>query len=137
MATLSEGQQVRPGRKCRRYRNAEHEARRILERMGFSAVVRVIDPSVPVSVVAWSVTGGVHVFRVVSTRRTIANAAEAAALFREKTEQLREVPRTVGGSVNPWVRTGRNGWRMYRVFPGGIINVEAPDVARDWGQRHV
>jgi len=137
MATLSEHQRIHRGKKCCRYRTAEHEARRILERMGFSAVVRVIDPSVPVSVVAWSVTGGVHVFRVVSTRRTIANASEAAALFRDEIEQLREVPRTVGGSVNPGVRTGRNGWRMYRAFPGGIINVEAPDVARDWGRHHV
>jgi len=131
MATLSEGQQVRRGVKCRRYRTAEHEARRVLERQGFSAVVRVIDPAVPASMVAWSGTGGVHVFRVVSTRRAIANASEAAALFREEIEQLRDIPRTVGGSVNLWVRTGRNGWRMYRVFPGGITNVEAPDVVRD------
>lgn len=131
MATLSERQGIRRGRKCRRYRTAEHEARRILQRQGFSAVVRVIDPSVPASMVAWSGTGGVHVFRVVSTRRAIANASEAAALFREEIEQLREVPRTVAGSVNLWVRTGRNGWRMYRVFPGGIAEAGGPDVARE------
>jgi len=131
MATLSERQGIRRGVKCRRYRTAEHEARRILERQGFSAVVRVIDPSVPASMVAWSGTGGVHVFRVVSTRRAIANASEAAALFREEIEQLREVPRTVAGSVNLWVRTGRNGWRMYRVFPGGIAEAGGPDVARE------
>jgi len=131
MATLSEGQQVRRGVKCRRHRTAEHEARRILERQGFSAVLRVIDPAVPASMVAWSGTGGVHVFRVVSTRKAIANAAEAAALFRDEIEELRRIPRNVAGSVNLWVRTGRNGWRMYRVFPGGIAEAGGPDVARE------
>jgi len=131
MATLSERQAIRRGVKCRRYRTAEHEARRILERRGFSAVVRVIDPAVPASMVAWSGTGGVHVFRVVSTRKAIANAAEAAALFRDEIEELRRIPRNVAGSVNLWVRTGRNGWRMYRVFPGGIAEAGGPDVARD------
>jgi len=89
MATLSEHQAISRGVKYHRYRTAEHEARRILERQGFSAVVRVIDPAVPASMVAWSGTGGVHVFRVVSTRRAIANASEAATLFREEIEQLR------------------------------------------------
>jgi len=131
MATLSEHQAIRRGVKCRRYRTAEHEARRILERQGYSAVVRVIDPAVPFSMVAWSGTGGVHVFRVVSTRKAIANASEAATLFREEIEQLRVVPRTVDGSVNLWVRTGRNGWRIYRVFPGGIAEAGGPDVARN------
>jgi len=131
MATLSEGQAIRRGVKCRRYRTAEHEARRILEKMGFSTVVRVIDPAIPASMVAWSGTGGVHVFRVVSTRKAIANVSEAATIFHEEIEQLREVPRTAGGSVNLLVRTGRNGWRMYRVFPGGIAEAGGPDVARD------
>ena len=131
MATLSERQWIRRGVKCRRYRTAEHEARRILERQGYSAVVRVIDPAVPASMVAWSGTGGVHVFRVVSTRKAIANAAEAAALFRDEIEELRRIPRNVAGSVNLWVRTGRNGWRMYRVFPGGIAEAGGPDVARE------
>lgn len=117
--------------RTRRYRSrtAEHEAGRILRDMGHSVVVRVTDPAFPASLVAWSASGGVHVFSVVSVRRAVAGAPEAAILFHGEIEGLRTIPRTPAGSLNLWIRTGRKGWRRYRVFPGGMAEAGVPDVA--------
>lgn len=111
-----------------RCRVAEHEAKRILRKKGHSVVVRLADPAFPASLIAWSGSGGVHVFRVVSTRRAVANASEADSLFHREIDELRAIPRSTGMSVNLWVRAGRKAWHRYRVFPGGIAE-EVPDVA--------
>ncbi len=117
--------------RTRRYRCrvAEHEARRLLREMGHSVVIRAADPAFPASLVAWSESGGVHVFSVVTTRRKIAGVTDVASLFRGEIEGLRTIPRTTGGSLNLWVRTGTKAWLRYRVFPGGMAGMAVPDVA--------
>jgi hypothetical protein len=117
--------------RTRRYRCrvAEHEARRLLREMGHSVVIRAADPAFPASLVAWSESGGVHVFSVVTTRRKIAGVTDVASLFRGEIEGLRTIPRTTGGSLNLWVRTGTKAWLRYRVFPGGMAGTAVPDVA--------
>jgi len=111
-----------------RCRVAEYEARRALRERGHSVVIRSTDPSFPASLIAWSGSGGVHVFCVVTTRKEIASASEAASLFCREIDELRAIPRSSGMSVNLWVRAGRKDWHRYRVFPGGIAE-EVPDVA--------
>jgi len=121
---------VSPRRKRRsRCRAAEYEARRILREMDFPVVVRSTDPAFPASLIAWSATGSVHVFSVVSTRRTVAGAPDAASLFAGEIADLRGIPRATGGSVNLWIRSGHTTWKLYRVFPGGIAEAGVPDVA--------
>jgi len=109
--------------------SAEREAREILRQRGARTVVRVKDYDLPIiNLIAWSESGGVDIIKVVSTRK---EEFETTVLFREEIDQLRKSPEAAGSSVNLWVRIGRDGWRMYRVFPGGIINRGGPDVARD------
>ncbi|HRU80875.1 MAG TPA: hypothetical protein P5515_10275 [Methanolinea sp.] len=117
--------------RTRRYRCrvAEHEAKKILRDHGHAVVVRSTDPDFPASLIAWSGAGGVHVFRVVSTRRPVAGAPEVASLFRGEIDELRSIPWTPGGSLNIWVRADRKAWYRFRVFPGGIAETEVPDVA--------
>jgi hypothetical protein len=117
--------------RTRRYRCrvAEHEAKRVLWNRGHGIVVRSTDPAFPASLIAWSEGSGVHVYRVVSTRRTIAGVAEVASLFQGEIEGLRKIPRTTGGSLNLWVCSDRKAWYRYRVYPGGIAEAEVPDVA--------
>jgi len=117
--------------RTRRYRCrvAEHEARRMLRDRGHEVVVRLTDPAFPASLVAWSEAGGVHVYRVVSTRRAVANASDVASLFHGEIDELRTIPRTTGGTLNLWVCSDRKAWYRYRVFPGGSAEAEVPDVA--------
>jgi hypothetical protein len=96
---------------------------------GHGVVVRLADPAFPAGLLAWSESGGLHVFRVVSTRRAVANASEAESLFHGEIDELRTIPRTIGGSLNLWIRTDRKAWRRYRVFPGGMAEAGVPDVA--------
>jgi hypothetical protein len=108
-------------------RTYEFEARIILRKRGFPLVVRVADPSLPINLIAWSKQGTAHLYRVVASRRAVASAAAAAAIFPEEIRQLQAIPRPPAGSVNLWIHH-ELGWKCYRVLPGGIIDTEGSDV---------
>ncbi|MDI9633610.1 MAG: hypothetical protein QFX32_06085 [Methanolinea sp.] len=110
-----------------RFRAAEHGAVRALAREGFPVVVRVTDPRFPGNVIAWTERGGIHLFRVIATRRRSIDARAAAAAYAAEIAALAAVPLPPGGSRNLWVRSGRTSWKLFRVFPGGLA--EVPHVA--------
>jgi len=102
-----------------RARNAEHEAREDLRRRGFS-VLRSCETDAPVHLVAWQLTGGILLIRVVATRRAIDGAADVTALWRDDIDRLRALPIPAYCEIHIWVSTDRKGWHRYLVLPGGI-----------------
>jgi len=110
-----------PARRTNAYRprTIEYEARAILRKRGFPVVIRNADAALPVSLIAWSSDGGVHFYRVVASRRAVASASDAAALFPDEIGQLRTIPRSALGTVNLWIHH-EQGWKCYQVFSGGL-----------------
>jgi len=106
-----------------RARTAEHDAREDLRRRGFT-VVRSSEPDAPVHLVAWKLTRGTLLIRVVTTRRALTGAAEVAHLWREDIDRLRSDSVPANCEVHLWVYTDRKGWHRYQVLAGGITEVE-------------
>lgn len=110
-----------------RCRAAEHGAVRLLRTQGFPVAVRVHDPRFPGHIIAWTNRGPVHLFRIVSSRRRTLDARAVAVAYAGEIRALMAVPIPAGGSRTLWVWLGRDNWRLYRIFPGGIG--EVPHVA--------
>ena len=106
-----------------RARTAEHNARVDLRRRGFT-VVRSSEPDAPVHLVAWKLTRGTLLIRVVTTRRALTGAAEVAHLWREDIDRLRSDSVSANCEVHLWVYTDRKGWHRYQVLAGGIAEAE-------------
>jgi len=106
-----------------RARTAEHNAREDLRRRGFT-VVRSSEPDALLHLVAWNLTRGTLLIRVVTTRRALAGASEVAHLWREDIDRLRSESVPANCEVHLWVYTDRKGWHRYQVLAGGITEVE-------------
>jgi len=119
-------ERARSHRRTGRYRprTAEYAARALLRTRGFSIVARVVEPSLPLSLAAWSGDGRAEIFRVMTTRRALPSVSEATILFWDEIGTLRALSRDVGGPVNLWVLSDRKAWHRYRVFPGGVMEVQ-------------
>jgi len=106
-----------------RARTAEHDAREDLRRRGFT-VVRSSEPDTLVHLVAWKLSRGTLLIRVVTTRRALAGASEVALLWREDIDRLRTESVPDNYEVHLWVYSDRKGWHRYQVLAGGITEVE-------------
>ena len=106
-----------------RARTAEHDAREDLRRRGFT-VVRSSEPDTLAHLVAWKLTRGTLLIRVVTTRRALAGASEVALLWREDIDRLRTESVPDNYEVHLWVYSDRKGWHRYQVLAGGITEVE-------------
>ena len=74
--------------------------------------------------VAWKLTRGTLLIRVVTTRRALAGASEVALLWREDIDRLRTESVPDNYEVHLWVYSDRKGWHRYQVLAGGITEVE-------------
>ena len=106
-----------------RARTAEHDAREDLRRRGFT-VVRSSEPDALVHLVAWKLTRGTLIIRVVTTRRALTGASEVAHLWREDIDRLKSESVPANSEVHLWVYTDRKGCHRYQVLTGGISEVE-------------
>lgn len=103
-------------------RAAEFLALAILRTRGFT-VIRSAGSDSLIHLVAWEDRNQPIFVRVKRARRRVSGAAEVVSRWPGEIEQLKNLPLAVGGSVQFWIYSGQQGWSMYEVLPGGIVEV--------------
>jgi hypothetical protein len=102
-----------------KHQEVDFMARNLLLRQGY-LVIRSAGTGAPVDLVAWSRE---HVL-LVKTRRwrsKIESARTVCLHFGDVIRMLQRTPAPPGTKVQLWIYVNNDGWRMYNVFPGGIM----------------
>jgi Holliday junction resolvase len=106
-------------------RAAQHLAIRILREKGCLAV-RAVGSQSLVHIIAWRERDCPIYIRIKRARRSAAGASEVVSRWSHDITQLRNLLKTIGGSVQFWVYSRKMGWQFYEVLPGGIAEVSEP-----------
>jgi hypothetical protein len=98
-------------------------ARDILAGLGYT-VVRNGAVLPPVDLVAWRNDGDPVLIQVRRTRRPCENARMVAGKFHTNVQQLGRMPIPRQAKVQIWLYSFRQGWKMYEVHPGGLMEAD-------------
>ncbi|HTY15166.1 MAG TPA: hypothetical protein VMC42_05615 [Methanoregulaceae archaeon] len=98
-------------------------ARDILAGQGYT-VVRNGAVLPPVDLVAWRNGGDPVLIQVRRTRRPFENARMVAGKFHTDLKQLGRMPIPRHAKVQVWLYSFRQGWKMYDVHPGGLMEAD-------------
>lgn len=105
-----------------RARPVEFEARNILSSSGYHAL-RFNGAGSPVNLVGLE-DREVLLVQVRRQRLPVAGIREVHARFRDDADRLRRIGGPGCCRKELWVYGGREGFRFYEIFPGGLVEVE-------------
>jgi hypothetical protein len=108
-------------KRYRRASEAEYEACRILTDEGWQAY-RIYGGCSPPDILAMGPPGWT-VIMVRCSRRPVPDAHAVSLTYPDELDRMR----TIGGAGNlraeVWIRSPPDGWKRYRVYPGGLMRV--------------
>ncbi len=109
-----------------RGKQAEYMARVCLESQGYH-VLKSAGSRSPVDLVAWKDTGHPLLIQVRRSRRRLDLHTQISWMFRDDIRALQAIHLPYFASLQLWLWTDRQGWRVFEVLPGGIEEVGVLD----------